>query len=881
MNKKEVSKAFLELTFPANTTKSAFATEQLYKLLHTLSRRQGKFDSLFGYKKSYSLEIAASRDFGIRYILVVPQKEAEVIHRSLISFLPGLKVKEIPDYLNEVGGIFNEDTTDKNGANTKTVGILELQLSSDFVLPLQDQKILTEHDSISFLTGSMTKLMPGELISFQIVATPLLSSVHGKAMGRMADLKNRIYKGLPLTPILTKKPFIPGLPSPLFALLGFPVFAGIFVVKVIYTAVMSFVQNDTKGLPFFEDSRKDLQQILNPYEQELSSVVKEKISQALFETSMRVFIVTASNEEFEARTDGIYASVGQFSSPHQSLTIKGTVLGLPTVEKRLLQFKQRVISHGLFAGQNPVLSTSEMSDLYHFPYTDITKVEGLVKSKSKDLPAPLSQKKSTTHLEVVVGTNTYGGEETPVGLTPLATKEHTYIVGKTGSGKTTIIEGWALQDIQNGKGVCVIDPHGDMVEHLLTLIPKHRRRDVVYVNPADRESIVGLNILSPGNTFSDKDETDLWITRSLMSVFMKITPIEHWGQRMEHILRNATLTALQVTSPTAQTPYISLLAIQKLLTDRDYRNKVVETLSDPVLKQFWDKEFKLFGSMQQAEVVSPVTNRLGEFITDKLSRYILLQEKTTIDISQIMDEGKILLVNLSKGTLGEERSAFFGTLFTSLIQLAIYQRAQVKESKRRDFTVFIDEFQNFATTHFASIFSESKKYHVYFVPSHQNIAQIDDPKLSKIVLGNSGNIIALKNGPDDEAVLLPFVEPEVEKGEIVNLSPHHFYMKVTSVETEDAFSGETIPITDEGSSKVAKEIIEYSKKHYTTPRAEVEKQLEKLFGEEKKSKVKGTTLNFALQNSIVRKEKGERIGVKRKNGRKNRHSETVDQDEDR
>ena len=195
-----------------------------------------------------------------------------------------------------------------------------------------------------------------------------------------------------------------------------------------------------------------------------------------------------------------------------------------------------------------------------------------------------------------------------------------------------------------------------------------------------------------------------------------------------------------------------------------------------------------------------------------------------------MDEGKILLVNLSKGNLGEERSSFFGTLIISLIQMAAYQRAQIPESKRKDFFLYIDEFQNFATSHFADIFSEARKFHVFIIPSHQNVAQIEDVKTAKVVLGNSGTIISLKNGPDDEAVILPFMEPEVEKGQIVNLPPHHFFMKVTNEDSEDAFSGETVPLDIKGSDRIRDFIIANTRKYYATPRVVVEKQLDILFG---------------------------------------------------
>ena len=277
-------------------------------------------------------------------------------------------------------------------------------------------------------------------------------------------------------------------------------------------------------------------------------------------------------------------------------------------------------------------------------------------------------------------------------------------------GKTNLLEQMAYQDIRSGKGIAVVYPHGDMIKHLLTIIPKIRLKETIVLNFNDKEYPPGFNLLNPQVKFKDSDDRVDSITKSIMSVFQKITPKEHWGQRMEHILRNAILTVLQIPIPSYQTPYLSLLAIQKILTDSDYLQEIIKNLPDPILKQFWLNEFSKYGDMQMASVISPLTNKLGEFITAKVSRNILLQEKSTINIQKIMDEGKILLVNLSKGKLGEERSNFFGTLIISLIQLAIYSRAEIPESKRREFFVYIDEIQNFATEHFTSLFSESRKY---------------------------------------------------------------------------------------------------------------------------------------------------------------------------
>ncbi len=821
-------KKYLELTFPSDTSKSAYATEQLYTLLHTLARRiDGFLGSMIGQGKEYSLEIVASKNEGIRFILATPAKSADIIKRSLLSFLPGLKIKDIEDYLTNVSAINTE--TEKG---SERVGVVEFALSSDFVLPLQSLKALSEHDSISYLTGAMTKLDASELISCQIVTTPVLKGSHNKAISHMQRLQYNMRRGLPIEPLLTSGSTL-HVPSFILFVLSPFVWSFVQAFKFALSMPALIIDNGKSALILQSDPKVDQQALLNPYEQELQRVVKEKIGQHLFETSIRMLIVAKDKEELEARAEGLYASFGPFTSAYQGLGAKAMFPRSFVSKKRLLLFKQRAISRGLFAGQNPILSTSEISDIFHFPYTDTTKTEGLIKSKSQDLPAPLSFKKSLTHLAVVVGKNTYGGEDTLVGLTEEQHRSHMYIVGKTGMGKTTgVIEPMVLADITAGKGVAVVDAHGDMAEHILALIPKSRRKDVVYFNPADKEFPMGLNILSPGIAFADIEEGHERIAASLLSVFQKITPKDRWGQRLEHILRSATLTALLIPTPSEATPYISLFTIQKLLTDASYRNQIIPTIKDPVLKQFWKKEFKLYGSMQQADVISPVTNKLGEFITGKMSRHILLQEESSINIAKIMNEGKIFIANVSKGKLGEERSAFFGTIITALFQLAAYQRVEIPEGKRRDFFLYVDEFQNFATEHFADMFSEAKKFHFYITISHQNFAQIDSSKIVKVTLGNSATMLALKGGPDDEAFLLPYMEPEVEKGQIINLAPHHFFMKVTTDTSEDAFTAETMPVTQKGSSKVKDEILAYSRKHYATPRAMVEKQLARLFGQQ-------------------------------------------------
>lgn len=242
--------------------------------------------------------------------------------------------------------------------------------------------------------------------------------------------------------------------------------------------------------------------------------------------------------------------------------------------------------------------------------------------------------------------------------------------------------------------------------------------------------------------------------------------------------------------------------------------------------------------MQMSAATAPLTHRLGHFITSKMSRHILLQEKTTVRIADIMNDGKILLANLSKGDIGEDQSEFFGTILTSLIWMAAYQRTKIPEKKRKDFFVYVDEFQNFATPQFGAITSEGRKFHVSLIVSHQNIAQIDDKDLIKVVAGNAATMICLRANPEDEAFILPYMKPEVEKGDIVNLAPYHFYMKVATEDSEEAFSGETVPLNIEESDKVQKTVIANSRKKFATARVKVEEQMEVLLSEDEPAKEK-------------------------------------------
>ena len=292
-------------------------------------------------------------------------------------------------------------------------------------------------------------------------------------------------------------------------------------------------------------------------------------------------------------------------------------------------------------------------------------------------------------------------------------RKHVYVIGKTGMGKTTILENMAIQDIQSGEGIGFMDPHGDTAEKLLDYIPEERIDDVIYFNPADIQFPIAFNAIEN----VDPDKRHL-MASGLVGVFHKLWA-ETWGPRLEHVLRNTIMALLEV-------PDSTLLGIMRMLVDKQFRKKIVEQLKDPVVKSFWTEEFAKYSDKFQTEAVAPIQNKVGQFLTSSLIRNIVGQTHSAIDIRKAMDEGKIVIMNLSKGRIGEDNSALFGAMLITKIQLAAMSRVDTPEEERKDFFLYVDEFQNFSTESFANILSEARKYRLNLTLAHQYITQVQE-----------------------------------------------------------------------------------------------------------------------------------------------------------
>ena len=323
-------------------------------------------------------------------------------------------------------------------------------------------------------------------------------------------------------------------------------------------------------------------------------------------------------------------------------------------------------------------------------------------------------------------------------------RRHMYVVGKTGVGKTEILKNMIIQDMENGHGLAYIDPNGDAVEDILECVPSHRINDVIYYNPADTDYPIAFNILE-----NVDPEYKHLVADGLMGVFTKIWA-NMWSARMEYILRNCILALLDV-------PGNTLLGVMRLLVDKDFRGKVIDKIKDPVVKSFWVEEYANYNDRFRTEAIAPIQNKIGQFLSSSIIRNIVGQTKSTIDLRKIMDDGKILLMNLSKGKIGEDNSALLGAMMVTKIQLAAMSRADTPEKERKDFFLYVDEFQNFATESFADILSESRKYHLGLIVGHQYIAQLATPDSTRVrdaVFGNVGTIVCFRVGAADAYFLL-------------------------------------------------------------------------------------------------------------------------------
>lgn len=759
--------AILEITPPEHIEKSPLATQQLFAVLQQLIHRD----------EVMPLEIDATRKEGIRYLIHVHPNDTPTLQRQIAAYLPEAQFKVLEPVLDDVASSHNR--------------IFEVKQTNHYAYPLQTHEELDLSDPITFIAGSMTKLKPGEKMTMQLVLAPHYSYWTNKLRSKIESTGYAVLDGK-LRHFILSRPYWVWIITVAY---------GLFTEDLKTTASLLLILLAVSLFVNREEPELTLAQ------QEVFAGVLAKLNQPLFRTDIRILVSAESNNRLRELASGITSSLALLNG-EQNLYIPRLYPDWLGQKIGLFKLKHRMPSFLVF--DSNIFAASELASIYHFPYGTI-KTEGMVRSHSRTLAAPtlIKNRADDNTFDVVLGSNNHHGETTGVGLTMDERERHMYVIGGTGNGKTTMLQYAIVQDIWNGKGVAVVDPHGDMATKLLQYIPEERIKDVIYFNPRDISNPIGLNLLElpPGLTGDDLLLAKDFVTESVVSVFRKIfSEDDSGGHRIEHVLRNAIHTAFTVEGAT-------LFTVRKLLNNPEFRKQVVAKLEDEDIKDFWINEFGLAGNYQKYKAMDGVITKIGRFQRSAVTRRIMEQARSTIDFDEILN-GKILICNLAKGSLGEDTSSVLGTAILTRLQLAAYRRIDIKEEDRRPFYLYVDEFQNFVSPLFIQILSESRKYKLFLTMAKQSTSQ-QDRVLTENILDNAGTTVCFRTGnPADEKLMLHQFKGYVEEGEVTHLPKYSFYMRIAAGDAQEAFSGKTIVLDSTGDIGVAERVIESSREQY-------------------------------------------------------------------
>lgn len=558
-----------------------------------------------------------------------------------------------------------------------------------------------------------------------------------------------------------------------------------------------------KGEHVINTKRKDSagSTIQNPY----SKVIAEKIKVNGFKTAIRIAIVTDSNDRSKQLLFEAANTFSSFNNPSgNSFLLSRTLLWQ---RKRLIS--AMILRNKKFVPSSQILNVEEIATFFHFPTEKFSTLHNISWHKTilseppQNLPVAeylTPEEKEETNF---FAQTDFKNKPTIFGIKSVDRRKHFYVIGKTGSGKSTLIANMAINDIRNRKGLCVIDPHGDLCEILLNYIPSYRVNDVVYLDPADSRHAFSLNPLSV-----DVPEQKELVVSGIVAIFHKLYG-HTWGPRLEYILRNALLSVIGL-------PDATLLMVQDILTDDNFRHKTVERMTDKVLRNYWINEFEQMQPRLRSESISPILNKVGQFTSSNLMRNIIKNPKSTVNLENIMNEGKIVIMNLSQGRIGEDNAALLGAMTITKIQLASMNRVSIPENLRRDFYLYVDEFQNFATTSFIKILSEARKYRLNLILANQYISQVPED-VRAAIFGNVGTMMTFLVGAQDSTYIGKEFGERFKPEDLLLLGNFQAITKLAiDGITQAPFLCNTLPLPKSVTQNREK-VIKISKEKYTKP----------------------------------------------------------------
>lgn len=728
------------------------------------------FDQLLGSLANYKAPLiwemtVPTNSDQIEFYVAVQQKDIDLIIKQINGFFPDAEIEISKDYtIFQEGGI--------------TAGAT-LSLSQDYSLPLRTYQEL-ENDPLNALSSALERVALGKEGAVIQLITTAADSDSSKYIQSALKL---LREGKTLNDIKSES-----------------------VGKIL---AKSILDNRSAEQIDKDKQEKEKNKVID---QGMVEAVQKKLNRPLLNATVRILASAETQERAENIVDSLTAGFSQFMAANSNSLKVNKYSGHSRFLKELTYdyiFRLPDWSHAL------ILNSAEIGGLWHLPLpcTDTPSIKWL---KAKAVMAPNNLAKDGG---IILGENLYRGAVTPVRLLDSDRGRHVYVIGQTGVGKTTLLKNMIIQDIEQGKGVCYIDPHGDDAEDILAHIPKERAQDVVVFNPADNERPIGLNFLEIN---SEKPEERNFVINELLSIIGKIYDLKTTGGPIfEQYFRNTLL--LLLSDPDAG---YTLMEVVRVLTNPDFRHYLLLKCNDPLVKEFWLKEAeKAGGDFSLANMAPYINSKLSPFLSNELIKYIVGQSHSTIDFRDIMDNRKILIVKLSKGLIGDINSQILGMIIVGRILMAAFGRADIEESQRKDFNLYLDEFQNITTDSVATILSEARKYHLNLTIAHQYIGQLTE-NIRNAVFGNIGSFVTYRIGPMDTEVLLKEFGPIINAYDLVNLDNYKAYTRLMVNNTTTApFSLNKLFRPKPGNPTLAKLIKDLSALKYGRSRAEIDLQM--------------------------------------------------------
>ena len=746
--------------------------ENLFSTLGGLDAQKGLKAWLYGRTDVFSMEIVANKGL-IEFYIAVPRINQEFVFQQLHAIYPHINIQPIEDY-----NIFQAQSH---------IAAATLRFKRDYIFPIKTYAKL-ENDPLNIITASLAKINETEGAVVQLV----MRSAH----------RRWHYMGIKVASIMQQgKSLDEAMRS-----VGF----GSKLGKV-FNFIFGLIKATSQSTSSSGMDQPPLRQ-MSPMEQEMMKGIEEKSSKAGLDVNIRVIVSANSEQIASAKLADLLNSFNQYNIYQFGNSFRAW---RPRSQKKKDKLVHDYIYRNFDEKYKLIMNTEEAVSLWHMPLpSNSTPNINWLGARKAAPPVNLPDE------GVILGKSEYRGITREIKIKRADRRRHMYIIGQTGTGKSTVMKNLMIQDMQNGEGCCVIDPHGDFVIDMLKNIPKERAEDVIYFNPMDVERPMSLNMLE-----YNSPEQKTFVVNEILSIFDKLYDLKATGGPMfEQYMRNTLL--LIMDDPESG---MTLMDVSKVLADEEFRKYKLSKCTNVSVKDFWEKEAqKAGGDASLANMVPYITSKLTPFIANDIMRPIISQQKSSLDFRKIMDEKKILIVNLTKGKLGDINSSLLGMIIVGKILLSSLSRVDIDEDKRLDFYLYIDEFQNFTTDSIAVILSEARKYKLNLVIAHQYIGQLvknNDTTIRDAVFGNVGTIIAYRIGVDDAEILAKSFAPVFDEYDVVNVPKYTAYAKIMIDNANPPAFNISFDREPKGSEEMMKAVIELSRLKYGKSKEEVEREL--------------------------------------------------------